>query len=356
MAVSESANEIPDHKPVTIREVAEMAGVSMATVSRVINGSNKVDPELANRVHLAIENLRYQPNRAARTLAGSRSNLLGLLVTDIQNPFFIDVMRGAEDVSQQNGYLLVICNTSEDPQKEQQYLEILAAENVAGAVIVPTQEKLPALEILKRRNIPVVVVDRRVRDRSIDAVLIDNVAAAREAVAHLISNGYKRIGLITGITSTTTGKERLQGYRQALQEAGIPFDPKLVQHGPFNEDTGQRYTHTLLNLDPPVDAILTANNRLTVGALHTLYAHNKHVPGDIALIGFDDVRWAMPGLAITTVDQPAYELGSTAATRLLQRIREPNSPRQEIILQHQLLIRESSKVAKDPDLSILEEV
>ncbi|GHO71227.1 LacI family transcriptional regulator [Ktedonobacter sp. SOSP1-52] len=331
-------------KPVTIREVAQLARVSMATVSRVLNGSTTVDPQLAERVQSAMQMLNYEPNRAARALAGSRSALLGLLVSDIQNPYFIDLMRGVEEVSQENGYLLVICNTTEDPQKEAQYMKILAAESVAGAIIVPSRERLDALAILQGHNIPIVTVDRRVRDSSVDAVLVNNALAAKEAIAHLIGNGYRRIGIITGPGSVTTANERLLGYRQALQEAGIAYDDSLKYRGPFREETGERGIQRLLQVNPPIDAVLTANNRITVGALRALHASQKRVPADIAVVGFDEVRWAIPDLiSITTVTQPAYELGRTAALRLLQNLRQPNLSRQEIVLQHQLLVRASSQ-------------
>jgi DNA-binding LacI/PurR family transcriptional regulator len=333
----------PLRKPVTMRDVAELAGVSMATVSRVLNGSETVDAELAQRVRAAIARLKYQPNRAARALAGSRSAILGLLIIDIQNPFYMDVMRGVEEVAQQNGYLLVVCNSAEDPKKEQQYIEVLASEPVAGVVIVPTHERLQGLDVLAARNIPVVSIDRRIRTCAIDAVLIDNVTAAKEAVSHLIANGYKRIGVITGPKATTTSNERLLGYRLALQEAGIPLDPQLEQQGVYNEETGQQSVNALLDLDPPIDALFTDNNRITIGALRALYARHIRIPGDIALASFDEVGWAVPDLvSVTSVRQPAYELGKTATIRLLQRLLQPNSPRQEIILQHQLLIRESS--------------
>lgn len=342
--MADTKHDSQSYKPVTIREVAKQAGVSMATVSRVLNGSNTVDPQLAERVHTAIEALKYEPNRAARALAGSRSALLGLLVSDIQNPFFMDLMRGVEEVSQENGYLLVICNTTEDPQKEAQYIKILAAESVAGAIIVPSRERLDALTILQGRNIPIVTVDRRVRDSSIDAVLVNNALAAKEATAHLIGNGYRRIGIITGPRSVTTANERILGYHQALQEAGIAYDDSLKYRGPFREETGERGIQRLLQVDPPLEAVLTANNRITVGALRALYASQKRVPADIAIVGFDEVRWAIPDLiSITTVTQPAYELGRTAALRLLQNLRHPNLSRQEIILQHQLLVRASSQ-------------
>jgi LacI family transcriptional regulator len=358
MATPDTNDEAPIlRKPVTMRDVAELAGVSMATVSRVLNGSDTVDPQLAERVRAAITRLKYQPNRAARALAGSRSAIIGLLIIDIQNPFYMDVMRGVEEVAQQNGYLLVVCNSAEDPKKEQQYIDVLASEPVAGVVIVPTHERMQGLDTLLARNIPVVAIDRRIRNRTIDAVLIDNVIAAKEAVSHLIANGYRRIGIIGGPRSTTTGSERLLGYRQALQEAGIPLDPQLEQQGPYHEETGQRGVNALLDLDPPIEALFTGNNRLTVGALRALYARHLRVPGDVALAGFDEVGWAVPDLvSVTAVKQPSYELGKTAAIRLLQRLQHPDSSRQEIILQHQLLIRESSRprtAANEPTLPSL---
>jgi LacI family transcriptional regulator len=338
---------------VTIREVAEVAGVSMATVSRVLNGSSTVNAQLAERVRAAIASLKYQPNRTARTLASSRSALIGLLLADIQNPFFIELMRGIEEEVRQNSYLLIMCNNPPDmgTEEQRQYIEILAAAPIAGAIIIPAKEQMKELDLLKVRNIPIVAVDRPIRDPSIDAVRIDNVTAAKEAVAHLIANGYRRIAVISGPRSTSTANERVAGYRKALQEAGIEYDPALEHRGPFVEETSQKAVQALLDLDPPLDAIFATNNRLTVGALRTLYTRHKCVPDDIALVGFDVIHWAVPEpFSITTVLQPAYELGRTAANRLIQRIRQPDAPRQEIILPHQLLIGESSRPRRRTDL------
>ena len=336
-----------------MRKVAETAGVSMATVSRVLNGSGPVNAQAAERVRAAIASLKYQPNRAARTLASSRSAFIGLLIADIQNPFFIELMCGIEEEVRQNRYLLIMCNNPPDPRTEEQrqYIEILAAAPVAGAIIIPIQERMKELDLLEARNIPIVAVDQPILDPSTDAVGIDNVTAAKEAVAHLIANGYRRIGVISGPKSTSTANERVLGYRQALQEAGIKHDPVLEHRGPFTEETGQNATHSLLDLDPPVDAIFGTNNRLTIGALRTLYVRRKRVPDDIALVGFDMRGWANPDLlSITTVLQPAYELGRAAANRLIQRIRQPDAPKQEIILPYQLLIGESSHPRRQPGL------
>lgn len=343
----DTTNDRSHEKPVTMSKVAEVAGVSMATVSRVLNGSGPVAPQVAERVRAVISSLRYQPNRAASALASSRSVFIGLLLCDIQNPFFIEMMRGIEEEIRRNGYLLIMCNNPlhhQGTKEQRQYIEILAAAPVAGTIIIPTQERVKELELLKMRNIPIVVVDQQVRDPSIDSVRINNIMAAKESVAHLIANGYRRIGIITGPKLATTANERLQGYHQALQEAGIEHDPALEHRGPFLEETAQKATHALLDLDPPIDAIFATNNRLTIGALRTLYLRQKRVPDDIALAGFDEIYWPIPDMvSVTTVIQPAYELGKTAATRLIQRIRQPDAPRHEIILPHQLVVGESSR-------------
>jgi DNA-binding LacI/PurR family transcriptional regulator len=325
--------------------VARRAGVSIATVSRVVNGVATVDAALAERVRAACAALQYQPNRAARALAGHHSAIIGLLVADLQNPFFMEIVRGVEDVAQRNGYLVVLCNSTEDPHKERAYIEVLCAEAVAGAIVAATTDRKPIVRMFEERGIPVVAVDRRVRDRSIDAVLIDNVTAAREAVAHLIANGYRRIGAITGPQHTTTARERLEGYRLALSDAGILIDPQLERSGSFNADSGRQLAGELLDLAPPVEALFAGNNRIAQGALQALHVRNLRVPDDIAVVGFDEVPWAIPGtLSLTTVTQPAYELGSTAALRLLQRLQHPGQVvRQAIVLAHQLHIGDSSR-------------
>lgn len=340
-------------KPITMRKVAQVAGVSMATVSRVLNGSGTVNVQVAERVRAVIASLKYQPNRAARTLASSRSAFIGLLIADIQNPFFIELMRGIEEEVRQNRYLLITSSNPSDPRTEEQrqYIGILAAVPLAGAIILPIQEWMEELDLLKARNIPIVAIDHPIRDPSIDAVGIDNVLAAKEAVAHLIANGYRRIGVITGPLSSSSANERLLGYRQALQEAGIKHSPVLEQRGFNTEETGQNATRLLLDLDPPPDAIFSTNNRLTIGTLRTLSMRRKRMPDDIALVGFDMVGWAIPDLfSITTVLQPVYELGRTSTNRLIQRIRQPDAPIQKIILPHQLLIGESSRPRRQPGL------
>jgi LacI family transcriptional regulator len=330
----------------TIEDVAKQAGVSIATVSRVINGGPGVGDDTRKRVEAAIAALDYQPNPAARSLRSNRSRIIGLLVSDIQNPFFAGLIRGVEDEALRNEYSLILCNTNESPQREQQYLDVLYVERVAGVIVVPTRDHLgdDTRKRFRERGVPVVAVDRRVKDRDIDAVLTDNVRGAYEAVSHLIANGYRRIGVITGPLTVTTGHERLEGYRQALRDSGIPLDPALERSGPFSVASGREGTEQMLALDPRPDALFTTNNLLTLGALHAGHDRKLRVPGDVALVGYDDIQWAELGTgSLTTITQPAYELGSAAARRLFQRMRDPgDQSRQEIILAPTLLVRGSS--------------
>jgi LacI family transcriptional regulator len=329
----------------TIHDVAKLAGVSVSTVSRVLNGTTLVSDELKARVNHAIQELQYRPSRAARSLRANHSTIIGLLLSDIQNPFFLDLMHGVEDVALKHGYSVVYCNSDENPEKEQQYLDILCDERAAGVIIVPTREKHQNLSRFKENHIPIVAVDRRIKDDSIDAVLVDNKHGAYKAVMHLIENGYRRIGAITGPKTITTGWERLEGYRWALHEAGLLRDPSLERSGPFKVESGRRFAHELLALEPRIDALFLGNNLIAVGALEAIHGYQLRIPDDIALVGYDGMPWvALESVSLTTVIQPAYEMGYTAAQRLFQRLQHPQAlSRQEIVLSPTLSIRTSSR-------------
>lgn len=328
----------------TIQDVANHAGVSIATVSRVLNGSATVNATTAERVRLAIQLLQYRPSRAARTLRASRSTIIGLLISDIQNPFCTTLVRGVEDVAQRHGYSIILCNSDEEPHKERRYVEVLCAEQVAGAIVMPTRERQPALRLFGAQNIPIVAVDRRVHERETDAVLVDNVGGARAAVAHLIEQGYRRIGLIAGPQNMTTGHERAIGYRLALQEAGLPHDSVLERHGALKEEMGWRFAAELLDLPQPIDALFVGNNLAALGALEALRARNLCVPDDVGVVGYDEIPGsALSAVALSTVIQPVYDLGATAALRLFQRMHTREAlARQEIVLAPHLLVRSSS--------------
>ncbi len=330
-----------------IQDVAKHAGVSIATVSRVLNDSAPVKDEVRKRVEAAIEALSYRPNPAARSLRSNKSRIIGLLVSDIQNPFFMGLIRGVEDEALKNEYSVILCNSNESPPRERQYLDVLYMERVAGVIVVPTSENLgeETLKRFRERGVPIIAVDRRVKDPSIDAVLSDSIRGAHEAVGHLIANGYKRIGIITGPESVTTGRERLESYRQTLISAGIAPNSELERIGNFTIESGYALTEQLLDLTPRPDALFIANNMMTLGALNAIHARGLRVPDDVAIVSYDYTQWAEPGpVSITSVMQPARELGSTAALRLFQRLRNPEvRSRQEIILAPTLQIGDSSR-------------
>lgn len=329
----------------TIQDVAKRAGVSIATVSRVLNGAPRVNEEIVARVNAAIQELRYRPNNAARTLRANRSAIIGLLISDIQNSFHTALVRSVEDIAHQNGYSVILCNSDEDPEKERRYVEVLIAEHVAGAIVMPTSERSRTFRMMHQRQIPVVAVDRRLRDDQADAVLVDNVRGSYDAVTHLIGNGYRNIGLITGPLGTTTGAERRDGYRKALVDAGIPLNPALERYGTFKEESGLQHATELFSGSEPIDALFITNNQMTIGALLAIQNLGLRVPDDVALVAFDEMPWAnLNAISLTTISQPAYELGSTAALRLIQRMQGgvPWS-RQEFVLTSTLHVRNSSR-------------
>ena len=327
-----------------IQEVAKRAGVSISTVSRVVNGNVRVNPEIARRVEQAIADLHYQPSNAARTLQKNRSQIIGLLLSDIENPFFTTLIKGVEDVAQRNGYSVILCNSDENPARERQYVSVLCAERVSGAIVMPTSENPHIVKLFLENHIPVVTVDRRIAGRQVDAILSDNILGAHEAVSHLIANGYRRIALITGPATSTTGCERLEGYRQALRDANIPLDSSLERFGDFKEGSGHTLAHELLALQPAIDALFVANNPMMLGTLKAIYERQLRVPDDIALVGFDELPWVTLGsISLTTVTQSVYELGNTAALRLFQHLQSPTEmTQQEIIIAPTLHVRSSS--------------
>ncbi|HVA86302.1 MAG TPA: LacI family DNA-binding transcriptional regulator, partial [Candidatus Saccharimonadales bacterium] len=257
---------------VTIKDVARTAGVSPATVSRVLNERPDVDPELAERVQAAIVELGYQPSRVARNLRRRETSVWGMVISDIRNPFFTDMVRGVEDVAYGAGYSLVLCNSDEDLAKEARYLDLIVAERMAGAIVSPASSVGSNLNPVIAQGIPVVLVDRRVDSPILDTVMVDDRRAARGAVEHLIANGYRRIACVTGPLGTTTGQERLAGYRDAHERTGRPHEAELVRTADFKVAGGFAATQSLLDLPEPPEAIFVANNLMTLGALSAIEA------------------------------------------------------------------------------------
>ncbi|MBB5781325.1 LacI family DNA-binding transcriptional regulator [Nonomuraea jabiensis] len=328
---------------IKIQDVARHAGVSAATVSRVLNGRSTVNPELAGRVLAAVRELGYRPNGVARNLRRRQTTLWAVLVSDVGNPFFTSLVRGVEDGGRQFGYSVVLCNTDENRDREAEYIAVALADNMAGVIISPADDSTD-ISALVAAGTAVVTIDRELAETEVDAVMVDNEKGAEMATAHLLSSGYRRIACITGPRRMSTAMRRLRGYHRALRASGVPVDRALVRHADFREEGGYSAMAALLDEGVEMDAVFAANNLMTVGAVECLTERGVPIPGQVGVIGFDDIPWARlfrPGLS--TVRQPTYELGRAAAQLLASRIDNPARPAARMVLQTELHPRESSR-------------
>ena len=330
-------------KQVTIQDVAQTAGVSRATVSRVLNRHPSVDDALRTRVETAIAALGYHPNPAARRLRANSSDVLGLMVPDIQNPVFVSVARGVEDEAYKHQLNVMLCNSDDNPAKQQAYLRILQAERAAGVIVVPTSvHDAPVLSEIRASGVPIVLVDRQVDDAMFDMVKVDNVRGAYIAVKHLLDLGYQRIAMITGLEDVTPGYERPLGYFEAMRHAGRPIDTELIRPGDFKDTSGYLQTLALMALPTPPDAIFSINSLTTIGVLRALRELGKRVPQDVALVGFDDLPFPeITTPMLTVVAQPSYEIGQQAVQFFIRRRRDPKASYMTVTLQPRLIVRES---------------
>jgi len=331
---------------VTVRDVARHAGVSTSTVSHVLNRTRFVSDDLRERVMAAMRELDYEPNAAARMLSLKRSDTLGLIVSDIRNPFFSSVARGVEDVAQEHGYTVVLCNSDENLMKETACLKTLQSRQVDGVLLASAGLADEYVSRLVQAGFPIVLVDRDLPGQGLPAVLLDNEGAAYSAVRHLIERGHRRIGMLSGRHSISTTTERVAGYHRALREAGLDLDGRLVVSGESTSEGGTDATHELLSIEPPPTAIFSGNNLMSIGALHSISSRGLSVPDDVALVGFDDFPFPWSDAFrphLTTVAQPTYELGRRSAEMLVQMLRRSTPPAGlRVVLEGKLVIRESS--------------
>ena len=317
----------------TIQQVAAAAGVSVATVSRTLNNPAVVSPPTREQVLHAVRTLGYRPNRAARSLRMRAASVIGLIISDITHPFFTNLVRGVEDVAQRSGYSVVLANSDENLTKEATYLEVAAAERMAGVVLSPASATRTDIALLREYDIPVVTIDRKLRAGTVDSVTIDNVAAARTAAEHLIASGCTRIAAVTGPRHTSTATERLAGYRSALRAAGTPLERSRTRYADYRVDGGYAATMDLLQAAPSPDGLLVANNLMTIGALAAVEDCGLACPGDVAIAGFHDMtRTLGRPPRLTLVSQPTYEIGSRAAEILLRRISGERFGLQRVVL------------------------
>jgi len=316
----------------TIRDVAEQAGVSAATVSHVINGTREVSPQTIEAVRVAMRELDYTPSSVARSLRTRRTDAVGVLISDISNPFFASLVRGVEEAAYGRGFSVMICDSSEDSARAVRAIDLFRSRGLDGYLVVPTAGGGRELALaLRASGKPFVCVDRCWPEVGADRVLSDNVGGARQATEYLVQRGHSDIGIILGIPNTTTTEERLQGYREALQEAGIPLREDLVVWGHYVSQEAYAVTERLLSVGSPPTAVFSTNNLMTIGALRFLVEHDIEVPGQVEVVGFDDLDWGLivrPPLVVLV--QNPYEMGLQAFGLLHRRMEESGrTPREE---------------------------
>ena len=331
----------------TIHDVARLSGVSIATVSAVVNKKSGVSPALTERVLKAVEALDYHPHQVARSLRVRRTMTIGMVIPDIMNPFYAEVVRGAQDETKNKGYSLILCDSNEDFGQEQSNLSTLYSRRVDGVLLAPTSAHA-AQDRLTRRWFPIVFIDRIPPGFVGTAVITDNYLGAREATRHLISLGHKHIAIITGRLDLSNGIERLEGFRKALQEAGLPLRDDHLQRGDFQVQSG--YVCGLNLLQSPVrpTAVFSCNNKMTLGLMQALNKMSVACPQNVSVVGFDDFEWSANfSPRLTTVAQPTREMGLQAMRVLLKRISQQGTPdngKQDtvITLKPELRVRDST--------------
>ncbi len=330
----------------TIRDVAARAGVSLTTVSHVINNTRFVSDETKARIVEAMHELQYRPNVLARSLRSGKTYTIGLIMPDSENPFFSAVGREVEAKAFELGYSVILCNTERDAERQSFYVEVLRNKQVDGVIIIPTGDEISGISFLIEQSIPVVVIDRWLPDLSIDAVLTDNHLGGYQATKHLIDLGHRRIACIGAPAALTPAGDRLSGYRKALKESGIEEDPDLVLLGDYHAKSGSEAMTRLLALASPPTAVFAGNDLMAIGAMRAVLDAGLSVPQDVAVVGFDAIelaRYTNPTL--TTIAQPVGDIGSQAAALLIERIDDKTRAPRRPVLSTRLIVRQSTVAA-----------
>ena len=338
-----------DKRP-TINDIARRAGLSKASVSRALNGKQDVDPETRKRVLKLAAQMGYVPSASARALSNGRSSSLGLLVPTLTWPWILEVLRGVAEEIEQSGYSLILYTTSGGEDSEREFMaQVGPAGAVDGLVLVIPLGMLDYIERLAKGGLPIVAVDDRGHYPDLPTVATTNIEGGRTATSHLIDQGRKRIAMLNGPHDFGCNRDRLAGYKSALQQAGLRFDPGRVMDSDFKETGGASAMAALLEADPRLDAVFVANDVMAFGAMRAIRNAGRRVPDDVAVVGFDDIpASAMTHPPLTTVRQPLYEMGRTAASMVMAAVRG-ESIAKRVELPTSLVIRDSSVGAAPSD-------
>jgi LacI family transcriptional regulator len=331
---------------VNIAEVARLAGVSTATVSRVINCQPFVKEMTRQKVLQTIKETNYRVNAVARNLRRKKTHSVGVIISNVLSPFYSVIAKSVEDVALGNSYSVVLCNGGDIPEKELQYLKVLHENRVDGIILSPTGKNTKYLKFLVSCGVPVCLIDRLVKGLESDTVLVNNREASKQAVGLLIERGYRRIGFISGPTDRTTGVERMKGYVEAHREHNMPVEKRLIRYGDFSLESGRDNAAHLLEKNG-LDALYVSNTDMAMGAYQLIKERGMAIPDDIGFVMFDDPDWTrLVFPQVTAVSQPVYNLGSTAADLLFKRIHEGKDYKDKgpvkLVLEAKLMVRGSA--------------
>ena len=312
---------------ITIKEIAKEAGVSIATVSMILNNKDKnITSATRMRVLDVVKKYNYVPNAMAGSLVTQRTHIVGLILPDITNPFFPGIARGAEDKANESGYSIIFCNTDDKLEVEEKYIETLTKKMADGIIIAHSSSSEKMSEILERCKVPIILIDRDFYSENIRGkVLVNNLEGAYKGVTYLINKGYKKIAYLSGSLKTRTARDRLDGYKKALSDNSLEYDEKLIKYGEYRIDWGKNGINELLSENKNFDCIFCGNDLIAVGAIKELKKNGYNIPEDIGVMGFDDIYLA--GLvepSLTTVRQPNYQMGYQAMELLLKTLSTPD--------------------------------
>jgi LacI family transcriptional regulator len=331
----------------TIKDIARLAEVSTATVSMILNNKDgNISTATREKVLKIVKENNYIPNTMARSLVTRQTKTIGLVIPDIANPFFPELARGAEDKASEAGYNIIYCNTDDDVEKEEKYINMLSEKMVDGIVFTHSAKRVEGVSPIDRGNIPVILIDRDLESSNVKGkVLVDNVEGAYKGVKHLIDRGYRQIAFISGALTSNTAKDRLAGYKKALEEGGIEYNPSYVKAGQYKTEWGLKATQQLLEEGISFDAVFCGNDLIAISVMKALKSRGYRIPEDIGIVGFDDIYMASivePGL--TTVKQPNYEMGYKAVELLIGVLEkaEGKVKQKKVILNTELIIRSST--------------
>jgi DNA-binding LacI/PurR family transcriptional regulator len=341
-----------------MKQIAKMANVSLGTVSHVINASARVREPLRKRVMDAVDTLGYQPSQLARGLRRDKTDMIGMIIPDITNPFFPAVVRGAEDVAFSGGYRLILCNTDNDHGKELAHLKALRSYLPAGLIVIPSDfsDLTAQAESYRKAGAALVCVDRLPRDWIGDSVTVANEKGAYSAIHFLIQLQHRRIAMITGQLHLTNAQQRLTGYKRGLREARIAVQQNYIHETALDEEGGYSKGLILLHMSPRPTAIFAHNDMIALGVLLAIKEVGLRCPEDISLVGFDNLDFAKTtSPPLTSVQQPGYQLGATAARMLLDRVAGYSGPAKHSVLQTELIIRESAAVPSKASANHIEQ-